>query len=344
MLLSPCLMHNHNLFNCRLILLGGRLLWSLQTFCSVRKTTPEQDLQYRLSLAAGRGEHLLHEIWRTATSDPLELARLGWQVAPNRTYCDLRDNAPAGLGGSAWPEGPGVDPATIPTRLVDFLLHVLEARLWTNAVSQYSLPEAFVGMLTDRREPWTFLQDLWNAAVDAEAWRAEFPTLFSLRAQVYWLDWPLVQWLLRLGSQFGFQPHDFICAVTRILFTRIGDSKGVEETVKKLRALEQRDQDPDTVSLTRMYHQCTLSEHLPLHARHIPYVTATEESAYTVLPDPPVSGAAKHDEPWGHIFGRHHRAPRPKGWTYCRMMAKHGQMISKQKPQGVEHLSAQLKH
>ena len=76
MLLAPCLLHSFNVCNMRIILSVGRLLWSEQTYLSVKKCTGPQDASWHSLLSTGSGERLLRQVWVNVVGNARELARI----------------------------------------------------------------------------------------------------------------------------------------------------------------------------------------------------------------------------------------------------------------------------
>ena len=144
---------------------------------------------------------------------------------------------------------------------------------------------------------------MWEAATDTEANANVFPSAWSLRQQVYWLSWPLVQFVLRWMAHMHFKPTaGFLCHFLRMLLTRIGDTKGVEETHRIGRALEKEGQsrkvlEPD-VFFARMQRGKT-----PLEQRGIPHIRTHQEAAYRPVAHSrlPASGLNS----WSKIYARH---------------------------------------
>ena len=130
-----------------------------------------------------------------------------------------------------------------------FLLHFMEARLWSYAWQESAYPEAFAGLLSSSvaESSWKWAKRLWEASTDAEANAHRFPGAWRLRQEIYWLSWPLVQWLLRWMAHHDFRPHHEILEFIRLLFTRIGDTKAIEESHKIGRNLEKQSQQRDVL-------------------------------------------------------------------------------------------------
>jgi hypothetical protein len=301
LLLSPALMHNVNLFNSRVLLLAASPSWTEQTMWSLWKTAPNGDRRNTIQLASGAGEDMLRQMWRGVTSDPRELARLGWQVVDGLPATDVSPST--GLGGGCI--AAGVPSADIPGRLMSFLLHFMEQRFWAYAWYEWALPEGFASGLShcpraaqcglDR------IRRLWEASTDVESAAQEFPSAATLRAEVYWLSWPICQWLLRTLAHFNFRSHAAWEALFTALFTRIGDTKGVEETRRIGRAEEKRGQQPDVVALASFFRRLAI-ENTPLQHRGVQHLTVSDNELY----DSTSTNQVPH-KPWPVMFGHPNR-------------------------------------
>ena len=162
LLLAPRLMNNQNLVNARSMLLVARAAWSEQTLWSTHKITAQQDLKLSVLLAEGLGDDMIRSMWVQSTGDARELHRLGVQVCQGEPFVDVSQST--GLGDNLHP---GVPLSEVPDRLMGFLLHFAEARLWTYAWHQFACPEAFAALLsTARAEEFAgWAQRLWEASV-----------------------------------------------------------------------------------------------------------------------------------------------------------------------------------
>ena len=143
----------------------------------------------------------------------------------------------------------GIPLHEVPGRLMGFWLHFMEARLWSYAWQEYAYPEAFASLLssTSAERSWKWAEKLWVASTDAEAVAHRMPGAWRLRQEIYWLSWPLVQWMLRQMAHHGFRPQTNILEFIRLMFTRIGDTKASEESHKIGRNLEQHGQQRDVL-------------------------------------------------------------------------------------------------
>ena len=131
LLLAPLLMHDSNLINARIMLLVGQVAWTEQTWWSVHKTTSAQDRHVSVLNSTGLGESMVMQAWDKAVRQPVELARLGIAVWEGQhQVLDL-----------------DIERSEIVARLMSFLLHMIEARLWSALWQEQSMPEMFVGAL-----------------------------------------------------------------------------------------------------------------------------------------------------------------------------------------------------
>ena len=262
--------------------------------------TPEEDFRLSVQLASGLGQELAKLMWKNCVSDARELHRLGMKVVEGEPFIDV--SQPTGLGGKDME--PGMPLEEVPGRLMGFLLHFMEARLWSYAWFQYSFPEAFAALFSDEYadKAWKLAQQLWEASVDAESNANTFPSAWSLRQQVYWLSWPLVQFVLRWMAHMHFKPAGgFLCEFLRMCLTRIGDTKCVEETHRIGRGLENQGQrrvlEPD-VFFARMQRGDTPFDH-----RGMPHARTGQDAAYCPMANSklPASGL----KGWSQIYAKH---------------------------------------
>ena len=148
---------------------------------------------------------MIKRMWTNAVGDARELHRIGFQTMPGEPIIDV--SQPTGLGGPDHEEGVPLD--KVPGRLMSFLFHFAEARLWSYAWLQFAYPEAFAGLLSPKRarEAWEDARELWVAATDAEASAHTLPSAWTLRQEVYWLSWTLVRALTRPIRFADLQAH-----------------------------------------------------------------------------------------------------------------------------------------
>ena len=290
LLLCPRLMHSMNLVNGRIMLLVAKVAWTEQSMWSQLKTTPHEDRDMLVRYATGMGEIVLKQMWRHAVFDSKELHRLGWQVVPNMPVTDFT---------LASGEVPTLSP-TFPERLMSFLCHFCEARWWSYAWMRFALPDAFAAVLAEGPQAVDHLQfwrTLWDAATFAEsvdgAAHSSATGVSELREAIYWLDWPLVQWLLRLMAHFLWVPHTAIMLFLLRFFLRIGDTLCVEESHRVGRGMEQREQQPDVLNLLSFFTRL-MGETAPLARRGVPHIRPLASGAYTQR------ATAKPPVPWAH--------------------------------------------
>ena len=148
---------------------------------------------------------MIKRMWTNAVGDARELHRIGFQTMPGEPIIDV--SQPTGLGGPDSEEGVPLD--KVPGRLMSFLFHFAEARLWSYAWLQFAYPGAFAGLLSPKcaREAWEDARELWVAATDAEASAHTLPSAWTLRQEVYWLSWTLVRALTRPIRFADLQAH-----------------------------------------------------------------------------------------------------------------------------------------
>ena len=139
----------------------------------------------------------------------------------------------------------------IPERLMSLNLHTLEARLWSAAWSECAMPEMMAAFIAPdsavREEQVRYTEDLWHAVIRVESEEGTGSGPQEVRNQIYWLDWPGVQWVMRLLSHFYFQRHPILESIVRALCTRMGDTKMIEEMFKHIRGAEVKHQDPKVI-------------------------------------------------------------------------------------------------
>ena len=182
------------------------------------------------------------------------------------------------------PTHPPTHPKEIPERLMSMVLHTLEARLWSAAWDSRTMPSMIAALLAPgsapREEHINYMEDLWKASVLVESQYGTGSGPQEIRAQIYWLDWPVVQWLMRLLVHFHFQRHPKLESIVRSLCTRMGDTKMVEEMFKHIRGAEVKHQDPKVLDVMALY-QKTITHPKPLAQRGIPTVTVSSDQWYT---------------------------------------------------------------
>ena len=100
------------------------------------------------------------------------------------------------------------DVQEIPERLMAMVLHTSEARLRSAAWNEHAMAEMLPAQVAPDSalldEHIKYMGDLWQASVLAGS---EQDTGFgsqAVRKHFYWLDWPAVQWLMRLLAHFSF--------------------------------------------------------------------------------------------------------------------------------------------
>ena len=272
LLLSPRLLTSSNLVNARIMLLVAKLGWTEQSLWSQMKTTPQQDREATVKYALGLGEVLLKRMWKDALFHYIELHRLGWQIVENAPVTDLSSGSGEVLDVSS----------VIPERLMSFLCHFFEARWWSYAWMCFALPEGFAAVLVEGEqgiEYLQFLRTLWDAATFAEAIaNTAHPSaagVVNLRQDIYWLDWPVVQWILRLMAHFLWAPHATVINLLLTLFLRLGDSLCIEETHRIGRSMEKRDQQADVLDLLNFFAEL-MTDKTPLARRGVPHICPSD--------------------------------------------------------------------
>ena len=127
---------------------------------------------------------------------------------------------------------------------------------------------------------------------------------------MHWLSWPVCQWLLRTLAHFHFTSHPAWLYLFSAIFTRIGDTKAVEESHKIGRAAEKRGQQPDVFELAGFFRRLGVSG-TPLQHRGLQHVVVPKEEFYS---SPWSPAGKKPKEPWAVMFGKNgKRKVLPKG-------------------------------
>ena len=316
LLLSPSLMNNHNFFNSRVMLLGGRLLWTEQSTLAKFKVTPGDELTYAINLSLGAGECILRKLWKQATHSPLELARLGIEVVSGYAVTSF---AP-GIDPDTGLTEPGVEKDSAPERLMSFILHIIETRFWWYAQARYRYPRAFASIGSNiESEANIGLDEAKRHFEDcalAESAQNHSPGISNLRKLIYWQSWPINQTTFRFLAHFHFKRHPTVHQHIRRRFKRVGDTKPVEETAKLIHSNERYEQPKQTASLIRGYHKMTLKK-TPLEHRGIPHIEVPASSHYE-------QKGSKYEKPsksWAQLFGQRRVEPLPKEWN-CRNVLK----------------------
>ena len=287
LLLAPLLLHDRNLLNARIMLLVAQTAWTEQTWLSTCKTTSAQDREVSVLNSTGLGESMVMQAWVKATHHPLELARLGIAVKEGQVCLDL---------------DPSIGRDEPVTTLMSFLLHFMEARLWSALWQEESMPEKFAGVL-DPVHQARILEHLalfWVAVTDVEAMGQG--DAWELRKEIYWLSWPLCQHTMRLMAHHHWQAAGPVVDFLSVLFNRLGDSKCIEESHRVARSLEKRRQQPDVVSMHSAF-GALQGDATPLSARGVPHVRTPTSGAYTA--------SVKQPFKWQKIFGKHALLPLP---------------------------------
>ena len=332
MLLAPCLLHSFNVCNMRIILAVGRLLWSEQTYLAVKKGTGPQDASWHSQCATGSGTRLLRQLWLDVVGSANELARVGIQTIDGMPVSDF--------SGTQWqnsgvPDDIGVpDVQEIPERLMSMVLHTLEARLWSMAWNECTMPEMLPALLapdsTFQGEQIKYMEDLWHASVLAESEDTGSGS-HAVRLQIYWLDWPAVQWLMRLLAHFHFQRHPILESIVRSVCTRMGDTKMIEEMFKHIRGAETKQQDPKVLDVLALY-QKAITKPTPLRQRNIPVVSLSHDQWYTKAP---ASGPTN----WTRITAKRGRAALPRA---CRRVLRSEGYVAKTPLSGRPSITAAM--
>ena len=281
MLLSPCLLHSFNACNMNIMLAVGRLLWSEQTYLAVKKGTGHQDALWHSQSATGFGTHLLRQLWSKVVGNKTELARIGIQAVDGVTVSDF--------SGRLWTNAGILDDIAVQDqdeiveRLMSLILHTLESCGWSAAWNECAMPEMLSAFMApnsvERDKQVKYTEDLWHASVAVESEQGTGSGPQELRNQIYWLDWPAVQWVMRLLSHFHFQRHPTLESIIRSLCTRMGDTKMIEEMFKHIRGAEAKQQDPNVVDILGLY-QKAITNPTPLTQRDLPVLTVSQDEWY----------------------------------------------------------------
>ena len=275
LLLSAVLLHNKNFFSARLLHACGHLLWLEQAFKNKEKKTPWQDMDYECRLAHGAGEAFLKGVWRHVVQDRELLARLGVSVAGGPCQSFAPETDP--ISGVPLP---GVPPDAIPGRIMDFLLAVVAARLWSYSWHECAYPNGFAGLcsrdpaevasaLLRARETW----DLVGAATQPD----QPVGLQQLRKAAFFLDWPSCQLRFRILAHVGFQPHAGVLQWFTRSFLRVGDTLVNEKCNKVGRRTEQHSQESNAVSTSAVFHAVRRPAESIFSSRGIPEVVLQPE-------------------------------------------------------------------
>ena len=146
----------------------------------------------------------MRQLWSQVVGNATELARIGIQAVDGVTVSDF--------SGRLWKDAGilddiGVqDQDEILERLMSLLLHTLESRGWSAAWNECAMPEMLPAFMAPdsaaREEQVKYTEDLWHASVLVESEQGTGCGPQELRNQIYWLDWPAVQWVMRLLSHF----------------------------------------------------------------------------------------------------------------------------------------------
>ena len=279
LLLAPQLMTNQNLLNARIMLMAGKAMWSEQTLWGLNKVTPDQDREFAVKYAGGLGDEMVKKMWIDSVFDARELQRIGMQTMVGEPFIDVSQST--GLGPNNRVEGVPLD--KVPERLMSFLLHFTEARLWSYAWQQFAYPEAFAGLLSTMHAVDTLehARELWTAATDAEANASVYFGAWSLRQEVYWLSWTLVQFVLRWLAHENFKTSESLLGFLSQLFHRIGDTKAIEESHRIGRESETKVgcKPHKTLNAEEFYARLQRDQQ-PLHDRGIPYIQTNNNVAY----------------------------------------------------------------
>ena len=138
--------------------------------------------------------------------------------------------------------------------------------------------------------------------MDAEAAANRYPGVGALREEIYWLSWPLVQWVLRWLAHFHFQLRhcSVVLAFIRLIFTRLGDTKMVEESHKIGKAMSKCHEGHRMLAPDAFYARLQRAD-TPLQSRGIPHIHSPEAHAYQRAQSRlPASGASK----WSQVYGK----------------------------------------
>ncbi len=133
--------------------------------------------------------------------------------------------------------------------------------------------------------------------------------VFTLRREIYWLEPPLVQCILRFLAHHHWLPNQQVVGFLMTIFCRIGDSLGVEETHRIGRGMEKREQQPDVMNCLTFYSRL-MGEDTPPTRRGIRHMRVPDSSTYTQTSDnkPPV--------PWSRSCATSQALlPLPKGMS-----------------------------
>ena len=278
LLLSAVLSNNYNWFQMRLVLTIGEHFYKQQAFFGKEKRTPEEHLEFCVSMSCGNGGKFLRSIWVDVACDVRALARLGLKTT--------EDSEPQNFG-KEWDdilqiEQAGIDESTIADRIMTFLSSVLSQNLFTYLWHQFAYPPAFAQLLAADPDladaGMRQSKKVWETALHLEG--SERPALASLRQKIFWLDFPSVQLRFRVLDHCGFDLQHELCGEVlqwlRRSKCRIGDSAVVENTNKKARRAEATGSSKE-INASRIFHSI---RQLPnaLSMREIPEVKVPDEA------------------------------------------------------------------
>ena len=121
---------------------------------------------------------MVKRMWTNSVGDARELHRMGIQTRIGAEIIDVSQST--GLGDRDRAEG--VPLHKVLDRLMSFLLHFGEARLWSYAWQQFAYPEAFAALLSTKHagDALQHAQAYWRAATDAEANVHIYPDAWTL--------------------------------------------------------------------------------------------------------------------------------------------------------------------
>ena len=169
----------------------------------------------------------MRQLWSQVVGNATELARIGIQAMDGIRVSDFSGRLWRDVGVH---DDIGVqDRDEIVERLMSLILHTLESRGWSAAWHECAMPEMLPAFIAPdsvvREEQVKYIEDLWHASVLVESQRGTGSGPQELRNQIYWFDWPAVQWVMRWLSHFHFQRHPTLKSIIRSLCARMGDTK-----------------------------------------------------------------------------------------------------------------------
>ena len=126
---------------------------------------------------------------------------------------------------------------------------------------------------------------LWACCCDAESRQWKDVGFWQLRQHLYWMQWPTTQLLCRLLAHHDFHVTGGVEELLRSFFHRLGDTKLIEDSNKKARAVEQHAGGNRACKTLNVFHEIRLPKQNTLASREVPHVEIPTTA--WALPPPP---------------------------------------------------------